>query len=125
MKKITSILIIDDSESEHIIAKYAIEAYDAQIQIYSAFDGQEALDLLTTLTVQPDVILLDINMPGMDGHEFLVEYEKTDYKSSVVAMLTSSDQESDRKKCLKYPFVRQYLFKPLEVKDLQTIAGTL
>lgn len=130
MKKIHTILMIDDNEGDHIITKTAIEEYDSSIIVHSAYDGQEALDLLATLDSPPDIILLDINMPGMDGHEFLEEYTKKEYattapNSSVVAMLTTSDQTIDRDKCMTYPFVKDYIIKPLDSSDIAMFANLL
>lgn len=125
MKKIHTVLIVDDSEADHIIAGIAIEAYDASIVVHKAYDGQEALNLLENLGAPPDVILLDINMPGMNGHEFLAEYSKSSQPSSVIAMLTTSDQVSDREECFTYPFVKKYIVKPLDAGDIDTIAKSL
>ncbi|TDF38451.1 response regulator [Alteromonadaceae bacterium M269] len=125
MKKISTILIVDDNKSDHIISQVAIRKYDASINVLTAYDGQEALDLLETLDTPPDVILLDINMPGMDGHEFLEEYSKEPSPISIVAMLSTSNQESDKEKCLAYSFVKQYIVKPLEEDDLGVIAALL
>ena len=125
MKKITSILIVDDNESDHVIAEVAIDEYDSSIKIHKAYDGREALNLLADLESPPDIILLDINMPGMDGHDFLVEYAKTNQLSSVVAMLTTSDQESDRERCMAYSCVKEYIVKPLEASDIDIIAKAL
>ena len=125
MKKINSILIVDDNEGDHIIAQIAVEEYDPSITIHKAYDGQQALTMLKNLDEAPDAILLDINMPGMDGHEFLQEYSKNSQTSSVIAMLTTSDQVSDREKCLRYSFVKKYIVKPLEANDINVIAQLL
>ena len=125
MKKINSILIVDDSEGDHVIAQLAVEQYDPSITVNKAYDGQEALNLLEGLDVIPEVIFLDINMPGMDGHEFLTEYAKTYQPSSVIAMLSTSDQVSDKEKCLGYSFVKEYIVKPLDASDIEAIAKVL
>jgi len=121
MATIKSILIVDDNEIDHIITKSAIEAYGAEITVHEAYDGKEALTLLDTLPVAPEVILLDINMPGMNGLEFLVEYEKAGKMASAVVMLTTSEQSADKAKCLSYSFVKEYLMKPIESEDLERL----
>lgn len=119
---IHSILIVDDSESDHFLTQDVIEDFDPNISILHAYDGQEALDILEKLTQTGNlVILLDINMPGMNGLEFLEEYAKCDYSSVVVTMLTSSEQETDKKTSLAYPFVKNYFVKPLDESDLLQI----
>ena len=121
MKKIGSVMIIDDNESDHIIAETAVAEYDPDITIYRAYDGEEALKLLKSIEGHPDIIFLDINMPGMDGHEFLEVYQTQAYQSSVVAMLSTSDQERDKERCMAYQFVREYIVKPLEADDIRRI----
>ena len=95
------------------------------IELLAAFDGQQALDLLVSLDAPPEVIFLDINMPLMDGHEFLSEYSKNSSNSSVVVMLTSSDQTVDIEKCMKYAVVLDYINKPLQVEHLVTLDAKL
>lgn len=125
MRKISVVLIVDDNESDHVISRVAIEQYDPGIEILQAYDGEEALKILASADTQPDIIFLDINMPGMDGHEFLQEYAREGNPSSVVAMLTTSDQEADKEKCLTYPFVKEYIVKPLDSDELLSIAQKL
>ncbi|MDB2683163.1 response regulator [Alphaproteobacteria bacterium] len=110
---ISSIMIVDDSESDQFLTKVIIEKYDDTIEIMQAYDGQEALEQLDAIDKQPDIILLDINMPRMNGFEFLEEYNKREEKSKIIAMLTSSDQEEDKEKSIKYGCVKTYFVKPL------------
>ena len=74
----------------------------------------------------PDVILLDINMPVMDGFEFLEEFEKnTDCnKHTKVFMLTSSTQDEDRINSLKYSCVNGYFDKPLTIEHINEIISS-
>lgn len=125
MKTFSSILVIDDNESDHIIANFAIQEYDSNIIVHKAYDGDQALTLLTELDTPPDLILLDINMPGMDGHEFLKQYANEYNQVSVVAMLTTSDQIQDKKMCMECPFVKEYITKPIEASDLGSIASKI
>ena len=89
------------------------------IEMRSAFDGTEALEILKSGDYQPDLMLLDINMPKMNGHEFLKVYQSmTNGGVPIVAMLTSSDQEQDKQAALEYSFVRDYLLKPLRKENI-------
>ena len=113
--RVSSVLVVDDSEGDQFISKLTIEEYDSSILVLQAYDGEEALEVLDEAVQQPEVIFLDINMPRMDGHEFLQAYnERAENDSSVVVMLTSSDQEMDRKRSMDYGFVKKYIIKPLE-----------
>lgn len=122
MDSIKSLLFVDDSQSDQIIAQTSVETFDSSISLHFAYDGQEALELLASLDIPPDVIFLDINMPGMDGLEFLSEYSKTEANPSITVMMTTSDQDLDKERCLAYSFVKDYVLKPLESDDLAEIA---
>ncbi len=111
------ILIIDDSESDQFITKHSLEKTYDGIEVHSAFDGQEALDILDQGTVNPDVIFLDINMPGMNGFKFLEQYS-IQYGSPVIVMLTSSDQDQDIEYAKQYKCVVKYCVKPLDTHDV-------
>ncbi len=64
-------------------------------------------------------------MPGLNGYEFLEEYAKGNKPTSIVVMLTSSDQTKDKEKCQTYDFVKEYLCKPLEPEMIGEIASLL
>lgn len=120
-----SILLVDDSEADQLLASIAVEQYDNDILLYKAYDGAEALHLLTVEKLKPSVILLDINMPGMDGHEFLKQYSTHRLDQPVVVMLTSSIQDIDKQKCEQYSFIKDYISKPLLAKYLDNIKSLL
>jgi CheY-like chemotaxis protein len=119
--EVSCILVVDDSESDQFISQLMIESYDPNIVVLSAYDGQEALEMLASDECKPDLILLDINMPRMNGHEFLEEYSKKYDKQAVVMMLTSSEQEADRERAMAYSCVKTYLIKPLDESQLEAI----
>lgn len=117
-----TILLVDDSEAEQFLYKVIIEKYNADISVLSAYDGLEALETLENEDITPDCILLDINMPRMNGFEFLDAYSKK-YKNEhvVVAMLTSSAQEKDKQKAKSYECVNDFFLKPIDENDLQEL----
>lgn len=118
-----TILVVDDDSDFQFLCKLTIKRSGLPIQIVEALDGQQALDLLTIDHVEVDLILLDINMPRMSGHEFLEAYAAIEPNEiPVVAMLTSSDQSEDREKAISYPFVKDYLVKPLKKDKLVQLA---
>ena len=120
---IRSILIIDDSPADQLLTQMTIEKYDKNITILQAYDGREGLSILAAEQAPPDIILLDINMPGMNGHDFLDEYNQSSGSSCVVIMLTSSILARDKEKCMKYDFVKRYFDKPLEMEHLEDLSG--
>ncbi len=115
-----SVLVVEDSESDQFLTKIALQRYDADLEVLQAYDGQEALDMLSGLEEKPVVIFLDINMPGMNGYEFLDEYSNvSEGQRSKVVMLTSSSFDGDLKKSMAYPIVKDYFQKPLTAEMIQ------
>ncbi len=79
-QKARSILIVEDETS--LNEAYQIILANAGYDILSAFDGKEALKIVSE--TKPDIILLDLRMPVMDGIAFLKEYKPTDKKTKVI-----------------------------------------
>ncbi len=126
MDKISTIMVIDDSEADQFICSHAIRQFNPSISIIRAFDGQEALDYLDDLKNSPDIIFLDVNMPRMNGHEFLVQYSKRNSeKLSTVIILTSSDQQKDKDRTLVYDNVKSYVLKPLDAVDIENLVKSI
>ncbi|WP_142685067.1 response regulator [Chitinophaga polysaccharea] len=120
MKLINTIFIVDDDPIHQQIAKIMIErqAISSHIRVFS--DAQDVLDFLRENAVDvqalPDLILLDLNMPVMDGWEFLEEYavfQDQLPKQIRIFVLTSSIDEKDKERVNAYSFVTGYLTKPL------------
>lgn len=117
---IESILVVDDSDAEQFLCKHVIRAYDKDIEILTACDGKDALELLNTIDNLPDVILLDINMPRMNGLEFLEHFAERYGNSEVrLAMLSSSVREKAR--AMAYECVSQYFEKPLSKEHISML----
>lgn len=126
LMNVSKVMIIDDSEADQFICHDMISEYDGNIEILQAYDGLEALEILELQAVAPDAIFLDINMPRMNGHEFLEAYNKIEKKKSIViVMLTSSNQNEDKQQSLAYNCVKTYFLKPLEVIDLEKLFKNL
>lgn len=91
-------LVVDDDEVDVMTIKRAFAKAKVANPLIVAHSGIEALELLRSDKMQaPFVILLDVNMPRMTGHEFLAELRADeDLKKSIVFMLTTSDAEEDK-----------------------------
>lgn len=125
MKKLNSILLVDDDPTSCFLTQYIIEEMQLTNQVYTMPGGREALDFIRSKQMLPDfcldLILLDINMPDMDGFEFLEAFEDLpgECKSSVV-MLTTSSNSRDLDKAKIYQVV-DYLNKPITEEKLSEI----
>ncbi len=117
-----TILIIDDSEAEQYLYQATINSLIEDVEILSAYDGVEGLELLASLSKKPDCILVDINMPRMNGLQFLEEYSKI-YKdeSIMITMMTSSIHPADKEKALQHKCVKDFFIKPLGTADIEQL----
>jgi CheY-like chemotaxis protein len=119
MQKIKSVLLVDDDNINNFINERLIKKLAMTQHVNIAVNGEEALDFLkkknNSKEPMPELILLDINMPVMDGFEFLKEYEKLnlpDKEKVVITMLTTSTNPGDVDKFNKAN-VASYINKPL------------
>jgi len=117
MKQLNCILLIDDDEPTNFLNKLTLEQAACATHIRIVQSGQAALDYLRADEYpRPDLIFLDINMPAMDGWEFLVQYRSLpqDKKAgTVVIMLTTSLNPDDEKRVLAIREVSGFEHKPL------------
>ena len=121
------VLLVEDSSDDQFLGKIAFKKFDKAIEVACVFDGVEAIELLSEKSFQPDLILLDINMPRMDGLKFLEEYcgKMNPEIPPIVVMLTSSEQESDKSKSLAYAQVKDYLIKPIRKENIAALVEML
>lgn len=119
MSNLVHILLVDDDEVDCMNVERAFKKSNIQNPLHIAHDGLEALDMLRgtngmdKITPTPRIILLDINMPKMNGLEFLKEIraDKELHNLSVFVMTTSN---SDKDKIEAYEYnVAGYIVKPI------------
>lgn len=128
-RKLNSIVLIDDDEATNFIHKIVIKKADVAEQIIAYQSAKEALSYLTSPLEtgnypQPDLILLDINMPVMNGWEFLEEYNKLSKEQQakiVIIMLTTSENPHDKEKAMGYSIVNGFNNKPLTMDMLRNM----
>jgi len=129
--KLNCILLVDDDEPTNFLNKMILEDVNCAQTIEVADSGMSALDYLKSAangngnaTTSPDLIFLDINMPAMNGWEFLEQYshlEKEHKANVVIVMLTTSLNPDDRAKASKIPDVSGFETKPLTPEKLEAI----
>ena len=130
-KKYKTIMLIDDNEIDNLINQKIVEASDICENIFSHTGGKSAIEFLknmekiaSAIEALPEVIFLDIDMPLMDGFQFLDEFEALTEGTKAhckIVMLTSSINPQDMNKSQKYPFVKKYINKPLTQDNLRKL----
>jgi CheY-like chemotaxis protein len=110
--KYRTIMLIDDNEIDNLINQKMIEAASITENIYTHTGAKSAIEFLKNMEkmdvadkVLPDIIFLDIDMPLMDGFQFLDEFEKLSAvakKKCKIVMLTSSINPQDFSRAKKY-----------------------
>lgn len=122
--KFSTALIIDDSEMDIMLNKMILQNTNFAEKVLSADSACSALQLLQQEADFPEVIFLDINMPGMDGFEFLEKFESLPNdrrKGCKIAIISSSEDLEDIEKAKEFTSVIKYLVKPLEMDELKKI----
>jgi CheY-like chemotaxis protein len=123
------IMLVDDNEADIELTKSTLEEGKVRMDIITAGDGQHALDQLEdALRLDdelPDLILLDLNMPRLDGRGFLSKMrQREELKAIPVVVLTSSDAEQDIVKSYKLG-ANCYVNKPVGLDEFQKIVRTV
>ena len=119
-----AVLIVDDDQQDRYLLRRQLKEASLDIDIFEMDHGKSALDFFNDYhenkrkyanKYPPLIIFLDINMPLINGHEFLAGYAKLrdKYKldSTIIMMFTSSILKEDKDKALEYDFVVDYLVK--------------
>jgi CheY-like chemotaxis protein len=132
-KKLNCVLLVDDNDSDNFLHRRVLEKAGITERIEIVENGQEAINFLASLVKPgvaenpaplPDIIFLDINMPVMDGWEFLDEYEKLetgDKSGVVIIILTTSSNPADKAKAHSKLGVDRFRFKPLTPAMLEEV----
>ncbi|MEN7547405.1 response regulator [Rapidithrix thailandica] len=123
MKKLGCILIVDDDDTSNFVTKLMLDKTDAAHIILMARNGKEAVNYLEENKNNfPDLILLDINMPIMNGFDFLEYWEKKGMTSnSKIVMFSTSIREEDKTKAEQFYDVISYIEKPLNEKKIAAL----
>ncbi|PLK43870.1 response regulator [Emticicia sp. TH156] len=126
--KINNVWIIDDDK----ILTYVLKRMLASINVFENIEifqnGKEAFNQLTKVLTErellPDIILLDLNMPVMDGWQFLDEFERLDLDKKITLYIVSSSIDTqDHEKAANYTVVSDFLVKPIGKKQIEQLVA--
>ena len=128
MKKLQHILVVDDDYASNYLTRAILEDMDIAESVHTASNGEEAIKFIKQQChdIQnfcPELILLDVNMPVMNGFEFMEQFNNLKdlkHANTTVVMLTSSNSERDTQKAIEYK-VACYLEKPLSEYSLRSV----
>lgn len=133
MAKLNCILLIDDDEATNEYHRIIIDSLDITHHVQTCMDADDAIRYLTNCESYhkkdkqypfPEFIFLDINMPGMNGFDFLETYKNLSLKQKgkiIIIMLTTSLNDDDRIKAESYTEVLEFRQKPLTAEYLKEI----
>ena len=115
MAGMKTILLIDDNEADNVYHDIVLRRHAAVHHVLARESANAALQLLGNARDQwPDIIFVDLNMPGMDGIECIEQLARLAPPAQVrIFLLTSSDAEQDRQRASRLSIIDDYIIKPL------------
>ncbi|MNK27902.1 Chemotaxis protein CheY [compost metagenome] len=121
-----NLLVIDDDDINIFIISKIVEKTGYDVEICAKHNGQLAIDYIKGLLSEnqnlPDLVLIDINMPILNGWEFIEAFEALDLKAdNDMYMLSSSVYENDIEKAKSYKSVKGFISKPLSIDRLKEL----
>ncbi|WP_321508379.1 response regulator [uncultured Methanoregula sp.] len=121
-----AILLVEDDIVDMMSVKRALKDLQVTNPLFHVENGEEALEFLRNpANVRPAIILLDLNMPRMNGHEFLAVVKKDeDLKKIPVIVLTTSRGEMDKVQSFEQG-VAGYMIKPVDYQQFVEVMRTI
>ena len=117
------IFLVDDDPIQNMLTSRLIEQSAPEMKYMVFQNGEEVIQALDK-GIKPLVIILDINMPIMDGWEFLEAY-RSHQKKAKVYMLTSSSNDEDRRRAEDFDCISGYYTKPIDGNAVKQIISEL
>src|SRR5688500_18062175 len=119
------LFLVDDDMDDHEIFKSALAKVDEDLDLLTATNGYEALDLLSTAGTLPDYIFVDLNMPRMGGLQFLKEIKQTDTLKNIPVIIYSTSSNPVDIANTKQLGAISFVTKPSRFSDLCSLLQSL
>jgi DNA-binding response OmpR family regulator len=117
------LLLIEDNPADVLMVREALRSSPTPADVIIAYDGEQALRMLSEFNFKPDFVILDLNIPKVDGHAILERYQSAGGPPIVV--FTHSANEEDRRRALASG-ARDYVVKPANFRPfLKTVQDIL
>jgi CheY-like chemotaxis protein len=124
-KHLHTILYAEDDHDDLFMVRQAFAQFDGSVSLVHAEDGFETLEKLKRAQADsslPCLVILDVNMPGMDGKETLMRIKQSDvFRKIPVVLFTTSSSETDRAFAERWG--ARFITKPLVYSELETLAN--
>jgi CheY-like chemotaxis protein len=124
------ILLAEDNPGDILLVRYALEEHHIEHQLHVVMDGAEAVDFVARMGTPgnapcPDLMLLDLNLPKLDGCEVLSEFRKNrECVHTPVIVVTSSDTKMDRTRVAKFD-IACYFRKPSDLEAFMRLGAVV
>lgn len=120
----SSVVVIDDDELIWMLMRDVLRQLGLLEDLRTFSEAEMALEFLRTLEPPPASLVVDLNLPGMDGIAFLEIYARElrpRFASTAVFVVSASTESEDRQRALAFDFVESYHTKPLRLAQLREI----
>ncbi len=123
------ILMIDDDHLDVELVRRVLNSLGEPVELLNAYDGRQALEMLkdteSPLVNKPLALLVDINMPRMNGHEFLREIrEESQFDGLPIFVFSGSERSRDIEECQAHN-ISGYVYKPLGLENMRKALNTI
>lgn len=129
-RKVVEVLLVEDSPGDVRLTREAFREADVSIRLHTANDGVEAVAFLRQQGAhvhapRPDLILLDLNLPRMDGREVLSFIKEDNCLTTIpTVILTTSDADADIQRSYQLR-ANAYLIKPVQLDDFENLVRSI
>src|SRR5260370_2035320 len=115
----SEVLLVEDNAGDALLVGQALEEYPTTVHLHIARDGQQALQILEQPDFEPDLIILDLNIPKISGYTVLALYPPKKKKKTPVVVFTASENEADVGRAFSLG-AREYIHKPMDLDAYKT-----